>query len=186
MISLCTEDLSMASLRGKIYTCYSDKELLVSYHIPFSNDPDTKITTYLLPLSKGYHVRVHKVELSRPYQVREGGFSIGTSDDAYKYSEGALTYKEALSKINVTSSCDTVFELQNIHPGMHNLRPMAYYPTWKTAGSLSAGEYVFASTVFFSDGKIPVEEPSVQINGNIVTVSFEGKEKALDLSKEVF
>ena len=186
MISLCTEDLSMASLRGKICTLYSDKELLVSYHIPFSNDPDTKITTYLLPLSKGYHARVHKVELSRPYQVREGGFCIGTLDDAYKYSEGTLCYKGALSKISVVSNCQTVSELQNIHPGMHNLCPMAYYPTWKTAGLLGAGEYIFATSVFFSDGKIPADEPIIKIEGSTVSVSFGDYQKILDLSKEIF
>ena len=186
MISLCTEDLSMASLRGKICTLYSDKELLVSYHIPFSNDPDTKITTYLLPLSKGYHARVHKVELSRPYQVREGGFCIGTLDDAYKYSKGTLCYKGALSKISVVSNCQTVSELQKIHPGMHNLCPMAYYPTWKTAGLLGAGEYIFATSVFFSDGKIPADEPIIKIEGASVSVSFGDYQKILDLSKEIF
>ena len=69
---------------------------------------------------------------------------------------------------------------------MHNLSPMAYYPTWQSVGMLNKGEYIFATTVFFSDGKIPTEEPSVVINGDTVTVSFDGKTKTLDLSKEVF
>ncbi len=181
MISLCTEDMSMSSLRGKIYTVSSDKELLVSYHYPFSNDTETCITTYLLPLSKGYHVRIHKVELSRPYQVREGGFCIGIVDDAYKYENGNMTYKNSLSKIKVTSNCDTVFELQKIHPGMHNLRPLAYYPTWKTRGLLDKGEYIFATTVFFSDGLIPADEPIVEINGSKVTVRFEDYTKVVDV-----
>jgi hypothetical protein len=186
MISLCTEDMTMSSLRGKINTVYSDKELLVSYHIPFSNDPDTRITTYLLPLSKGYHVRVHKVALSQPYTVREGGFCIGVRDDAYTYSDSTLRHGNKVSKISVRGNCKTSAVLQRIHPGMHNLAPMAYYPTWQSTDMLDKGEYIFATTVFFSDGKIPTEEPAVIVDGNTVTVSFDGKTKTLNLSEEVF
>ena len=181
MISLSTPDRSMASLRGKIYTVSSDKELLISYHIPFSNDPETKITTYLLPLSKGYHVRIHHVELARPYIVSEGGFCIGTEDDAYNYDEnGTFSYKGTVSKINVTSNVNTRFVLQKIHPGMHNLRPLAYYPTWKT-DELPQGEYIFATTVFFSDGKEPSNTPLVHIDGKTVTVTFGDYEKTVEL-----
>ncbi len=181
MISLCTADMAMTSLRGKIYTVSSDKEMLVSYHIPFSNDPETKITTYLLPLSKGYHVRIHKVELSRPYQVREGGFCVGTKDDAYAYANGRLSYGNAVSHIKVYGDQNTYYELQRIHPGMHNLCPMAYYPAWKTVSQLEAGEYVFVSSVFFSDRIITEEEPVISISDNVVKVEFAGKTKTVKL-----
>ena len=181
MISLCTDDLAMCSLRGKINTVSSSSELLVSYHIPFSNDCETRITTYTLPLSKGYHVRIQKVKLSRPYIVREGGFCIGTTTDAICYGDGTLRYGNAVSSISVLSDCETVCELQTIHPGMHNLRPLAYYPTWRTKGVLDAGEYLFVSTVFFSDGLIPENAPAVKIDGNTVSVSFEAYTKTVDV-----
>ncbi len=181
MISLWTEDASMQSLRGRINTVSSDKELLVSYHIPFSNDQKTRIMTYLVPLSKGYHVRIQKVELNNPYQVREGGFCIGVVDDAYDYSDGCLTWKNYISKISVTSDIKTVFELQTIHPGMHNLCPLAFYPTWKTRNVLLPGEYIFATTVFFSNDKIPANEPIVEIDGSRVTVKFEDYTKVVDI-----
>ncbi len=185
MISLCTDDLAMASLRGKIFTVSSSKELLTSYHIPFSNDPETRVTTYTVPLSNGYHVRIQKVKLSRPYTVREGGFCIGTESDAYTYENGALRYGSLLSSIEVVSKCETEYELQIIHPGMHNLRPLAYYPTWKTKGALEKGEYVFATTVFFSSEKVPMEKPSISVDGRTVTVSYNGKRVVVDTEKEV-
>ena len=182
MISLCTDDMTMASLRGKINTVSSSKDLLVSYHIPFSNDPQTRITTYLLPLYNGYHVRVQKVELSRPYIVREGGFSIGTLDDGYTFSAGRLSYKGAVSEISVVSNCETRYELQKIHPGMHNLCPLAYYPNWRTKSELNSGEYIFVTSVFFSDTKEPTERPEVKIEGSVVTVTFDGKVKKIEVN----
>lgn len=178
MISLYTSDMSMTSLRGRINTVSTEKDLLVSYHIPFANDPDTRITTWVLPLSKGYHVRIHKVELSRPYGIREGGFCIGVTDDSSGYQDGVLTWGNAVSRIKVVSDCPTVYELQKIHPGMHNLRPHAYYPSWKTK-ELPAGTYIFATTVFFSDRKKPIEEPEITLNNTTATVRFGGYEKTV-------
>lgn len=185
MISLCTEDMSMASLRGRIYTVRSDRDMLVSYHIPFSNDPQTRIITYLIPLSKGYHVRIHKITLDRTYVVREGGFCIGTETDGYTYANGRLSYDGAVSKIDVAADVDTVFQLQNIHPGMHNLRPLAYYPSWTTQTALGKGEYLFATTVFFSNGRQPEQMPAVEIDGSTVTVAFEGKVKIVETGEEI-
>ena len=178
MISLYTPGQTMTSLRGKIHTVESSKECLISYHIPFDNDPETTIKTWILPLSQGYHVRVHRVTLSRPYGVREGGFSIGVTDDAIQSRNGTLIYGNTVSRINVVASADTKFDLQRIHPGMHNLRPHAYYPTWKTK-TLPAGEYVFATTVFFSTDKHPKEEPTVLLQDNTVTVRFGDYEKTI-------
>ena len=178
MISLFTADRSMTSLRGRIHTLSSAKEQLVSYHIPFANDQETRITTWTLPLSKGYHVRVQKVELSRPYQVREGGFCIGVTDDGWRYENGVLTYGDTVSSIRVVSNTETKFELQKIHPGMHNLRPHAYYPAWRTA-ELPAGTYLFATTVFFSTKEKPQAAPEVKIDGNTVTVRFGDTERTV-------
>lgn len=52
-----------------------------SRHIPFANDPSTEISTWLLPLPHGAHVRAHLVKLSQPYRVREGGFTVPMPDD---------------------------------------------------------------------------------------------------------
>lgn len=185
MISLCTSDLSMGSLRGKIYPLRSDGRALVSYHIPFSNDPDTRITTYLVPLSRGYHVRIHKVELSRPYQVREGGFCVGMTDDAFTYSDGELKYSNFVSRISVIGTAATTYELQRIHPGMHNLRPMAHYPAWKTCGELCKGSYIFAATIFFSDGDIPDEEPILSIENGSVHISFLGHTESVNTEENI-
>ena len=179
MISLATEDMLMTSLRGRVNTVYSSKELLVSYHIPFTNDPETKITTYTVPLTEGYHVRVHKVELSRPYIVREGGFTIGMTDDSYNYDGGVLTYGDTVSRVRVFSDTKTSYRLERIHPGMHNLRPHAYYPTWTTGDSLSAGTYIFATSVFFSTEKSPANHPEIEIEGTRVKIKYGNYEKEL-------
>ena len=171
MITLSTEDRSMSSLRGRIIALSSTHDMLVSEHLPFANDPDTRITTWLLPLSQGYHVRIHRVHLARPYRVQEGGFCIGVTDDSARYSEGTLTYRNMISGIEAAGSCPTEPMLEKIHPGMHNLRPLAYYPAWTTA-VLKPGDYLFASTVFFTADQVPVAAPSVTLDGNTVTVRF--------------
>lgn len=181
MISLATEDMLMTSLRGRVNTVYSSKELLVSYHIPFTNDPETKITTYTVPLTEGYHVRVHKVELSRPYIVREGGFTIGMTDDSYNYDGGVLTYGDTVSRVRVFSDTKTSYRLERIHPGMHNLRPHAYYPTWTTGDSLAAGTYIFATSVFFSTEKSPANHPEIEIEGTRVKIKYGNYEKELEI-----
>lgn len=184
MISLATEDLSMTSLRTKIFPVYTDKSLLVSYHFPFVNDLQTKIISYLVPLSKGYHVRIHKVILSQPYIIREGGFCIGMTDDARIFADGALTYQNAISKIEVIGNAETFYSLERIHPGMHNLRPLAFYPCWTTKTPVQAGEYLFATTLLFTDHKAADEKPIIQTDGGIVTISFDGEMRRVDLGKE--
>lgn len=113
--------------------------------------------------------------------MREGGFCIGVRDDAYSYADGRLEYGGAVSRIRVYGEQSTVYELRRIHPGMHDLCPMAYYPTWKTVSQLPAGEYVFATSVFFSDCKIPAEEPSVTVSAGSVRVDFLGQTRTVEL-----
>ena len=84
-------------------------------------------------------------------------------------------HKTSESPINDT---ETKFELQKIHPGMHNLRPHAYYPAWRTA-ELPAGTYLFATTVFFSTKEKPQAAPEVRIDGNTVTVRFGDTERTV-------
>lgn len=178
MISIFSADHTMFSLRGKINTISSSKEMLVSSHVPFVNDPESTITSYVIPLSKGYHVRIHKVILSRAYQVQEGGFCIGTVDDSHRFKDGVLCYKNMISGIDCVSNVKVVKKLERAVPGMHNLRPMAYYPAYETE-ELKKGEYIFASSVFFTTDKVPETKPIVTIENNQVTVEFEDYKKTI-------
>ena len=181
MISLSTADASMESLRTKIYTVSSTADMQVSYHYPFANDANSVIKSWVLPLSQGYHVRIHKVSLSQKYRVSEGGFCVGVTDDGVEFDGGAITYGTTVSSIEVVSSVPVKLGPRTIHPGMHNLCPLAYYPTWRTEDLLEAGEYIFVSTVFFSTEEKPEDKPRIAIEGNTVTVSFDGNAKKIEL-----
>lgn len=181
MISLSTADGTLESLRCRIFTVESSKDLLVSYHYPFSNDKDSIIKTWVLPLSSGYHVRIHKVRLGREYRVSEGGFCVGVSDDGAALEKNRITYGGTVSSIEVVSDVPVKYVTRTAHPGMHNLRPLAYYPVWSTERILKPGEYTFISTVFFSTGKLPSDKPEICREGENVTVTFGGQAKTVSL-----
>ncbi len=181
MISLSTKDASMESLRTRIYTLSSTPDMQVSCHYPFANDAESKITTWVLPLSKGYHVRIHKVVLGQKYRVSEGGFCVGVTDDGVQFDGARITYGDTISEINVVSDVPTVLSTRTIHPGMHNLSPLAYYPIWTTGEMLEAGEYRFVTTVFFSTGEKPGGKPEIRMEENAVTVTFDGITKTVTL-----
>ena len=175
MISLYTPDGHMASHRQDIHPVSNEAEHLVSWHTPFSNDPDTVITTHVLPLGNGYHVRVHKVELSREYLVVEGGFSVGVLDDNFFAGEGEVSCGEQVSTIAAVSSVPCTLGNEASHPGMHLLKPRAIYPCYRT-DVLPKGSYLFASVVYYStDGKKEESSPAVTVSDGSVTVSYEGK-----------
>ena len=179
MISLSTPDGSMVSHRKKVEENFIENGMLVSSHTPFSNDGGTKIKTWLIPLSDGWHVRIHKLTLSQKYSVIEGGYSIGVKDDSFKISENLLTYRNYVSKIEVTSDCKTKYATGRVQPGMHLLCPQAQYPMY-TSEALDAGEYIFAAAVYFStDGK---EEASPQITVEKTSVTVEYKNKIWKIS----
>ena len=181
MISLSTADASMESLRTKIYTVSSTADMQVSYHYPFANDKDSVIKSWVLPLSQGYHVRIHKVKLGQSYRVSEGGYCVGVTDDGVQFEGGTVTYGNTVSSLEVVSSVPVKLGPRTIHPGMHNLSPLAYYPVWRTENMLEAGEYIFVSTVFFSTDERPADKPHILINENSVTVSFDGSTKTVEL-----
>ena len=181
MISLSTADASMESLRTKIYTVSSSPEQQVSYHYPFANDDGSVIKTWVLPLSYGYHVRIHKVTLAQKYRVTEGGFCIGVTDDNVQFDGGVITYGNTVSSIEVISDVPVTLGSRTIHPGMHNMSPLAYYPVWSTENMLDTGEYLFVSTLFFSTANKPQSKPEIRINNDTVTVEFNGMEKEVKL-----
>jgi hypothetical protein len=173
MISLYTPDGTMASHRRRIYNRGIVDGVLISEHIPFSNDSGTVIKSWVLPLADGFHVRVHRVTLKQPYIVVEGGFSVGFSDDGFTADENRIVYGNMLSVIYAEADIPVKYTYKRIHPGLHLLKPQAYYPSY-TTGVLEEGTYVFVSTVgFFTDGK-EGERPEISRENNIITVRQKG------------
>lgn len=169
MIGLYTLDGSMTSHRKKILDYRTEDGIMISSHIPFANDEKTVIKTYLLPLSEGWHLRVHKVTLAQKYIVFEGGFSIGLRDDAYVTNENNIVYGNVKSTVISVSNVESRYCIHRIHPGMHLLQPQAIYPAYMT-GALNEGDYLFATLACFTtDGKEQVA-PEVTLDGNKVTV----------------
>lgn len=178
MISLYSTDGTMASHRRRILENVIEDGVLISKHIPFSNDNDTYIKTWLIPLENGWHARVHKVVLSQAYRVYEGGFCIGVRDDNYKIKGNAFVYNDYISKIETVASCDIKYFVNSAQPGMHLLSPQSFYPAYKT-DVLEKGEYIFASAFYFAtDGKEEIS-PKIAIQGNKVTVKQGLNEKTI-------
>lgn len=50
-------------------------------NFPFSNDPSSRIRTWMGILPDGYHFCAHQVTLGQPYWIQEGGFSLGFPTD---------------------------------------------------------------------------------------------------------
>lgn len=178
MISLYTPDGRMVSHRRKIEKNSICDGVMISTHTPFSNDTETTVKSFVLPLQKGWHVRVHRVTLSQPYLVCEGGFSVGIRDDGFTADENAVYYRNLISKIIVSAEVETEYDIRRIHPGMHLLQPQAVYPVYQT-GVLQPGRYFFATLVCFAtDGEEP-SAPALAIAGNRVTVTQDGYSKTI-------
>ncbi len=143
MISLQTPDETMASHRVGFTVCEKTGDVLHSVHTPFSNDPDTLIETWLLPLD-AYHVRAHRIVLSREYRVREGGFALGRWDDdcetALAEDFASVSNSRYTSAMRVWCSCPVTVFRESSQAGYHLYAPLASYPAWRTA-VLPAGEY---------------------------------------------
>ncbi len=179
MISLLTPGFTMSSHRRKYIDLGRDGDRLLSEHKPFENDPDTVIRTVILPLSGSLHVRAHRVVLSRPYRVREGGYSIGLDDDAYEYENGVLRYRDLTSVIAPVSDTELRLRLETHTPERHILSPQSKYPVYET-DILVPGEYFFASAVAFSQGE-EYALPELTLNGRVLTVVWRGEERKTEL-----
>lgn len=175
MISLYTPDGSMASHRQKIHTLKTEPSCLVSWHQPFSNDPDTRIKTWIIPLPDGFHVRIHEVVLSQPYMVLEGGFSVGVFDDHFYAGAGKVSAGDEISTISVLSDVPCTLANEAAHPGMHLLKPRSLYPCYRTR-PLPAGAYRFAVTVYYAtDGRQEVP-PRITMRADRVKISYRQKD----------
>ncbi|MBQ7475610.1 MAG: DUF2264 domain-containing protein [Clostridia bacterium] len=172
MISLLTPDFTMGSHRREFSDLGRDGDALFSSHVPFSNDPLTTVRTWLLPIKGSLHVRAHKVTLSRPYRIREGGYPIGVFDDAYSFEDGVMRYRGAFSAIRTVSSVPVRYRLETHCPERHILAPQSRYPVYET-DELDAGEYFFASVFSYSEGRIePL--PSLSLKDGVVRIDGGG------------
>lgn len=113
--------------------------------------------------------------------MTEGGFCVGVTDDNVQFEQGKIFYGDTLSSIEVISEFPVTLGSRTIHPGMHNMSPLAYYPVWATENMLEAGEYLFVSTVFFSTENKPQSKPEIRIENNTVIVEFNGAVKEVTL-----
>ena len=135
MISLSTPDETMASHRVGFTLLNCAGGVLHSVHTPFANDTETTVETWIKPLS-GMHVRAHKVRLSRPYCIREGGFTVPRRDD---YCPSTCTADSAcvenekyVSRLQVLSDCPVKTKIFSPQAGYHLYAPLASYPAWET------------------------------------------------------
>lgn len=156
MISLLTPDWSMASHRWGFTDSGRSGSIMLSSHIPFSNDSGTHIETAILPFDDGCHVRLHRVTLSQSYIVREGGFSIGLWDEYHTSSAdgNTITVENGRLWSRLSAVATVPFELseKKPQPGLHILAPQACYPCLKTE-ALPAGTYYFAGAYRISEEK---------------------------------
>ena len=178
-ITLQTWDALMASRRCTVVDEGIVDGFLVSSHTPFSNDKNSIIKSWVLPLGDGFHVRAHKVTLASEYNVIEGGMSIGTFTDGnvidskpdyISYSDG----KGQFSKMHTVSDAPFNYSIRYHMPGLHIMAPGSGYPSYTTK-ILSPGTYHFASVFFYTTEETDVKMPEICLNGNVLTVNYKGK-----------
>ncbi len=184
MISLFTREGSMTSHRWGFTDLGADGDAMVSCHAPFANDPDTTITTWLLPLQGSLHVRVHRVRLSREYGIREGGFSLGIWDDFRAREQAGDTYsirdRKHVSVLKAMGTVKFAYSEKKLQPGLHLLAPFGVYPAYETE-ILPAGEYVFASVFGVFDLERVPRLPEIALHDHAVTVNFDGRKQVIRL-----
>lgn len=148
MISLMTRDETLASHRIGWTASDFENGVLHSIHTPFFNDPDTTVESWIIP-SGSYHIRIHKVRLSREYIVREGGFSVSRFDDYAPVescdNEIRISNSEYTSALSAKGTVKIKLSTDITQAGYHMYAPLATYPIYKTE-PLPAGEYTFVGS----------------------------------------
>ncbi len=185
MISLMTKDKAMNSHRLGFTDLGYENGILHSVHIPFANDRETEIETYLVPLG-GMHACIHKVTLSQEYYVCEAGFSLARWDDYMPTevcnSSAKVSNYEYTSVLSAAAGVPVKFEISAPQAGFHLYAPLAAYPMYCTEDVLPEGEYVFASLhgvfekgkepvlpeIRLSDGGVFIGDRFIEINGKAV------------------
>lgn len=188
MIGLVTKDRTMWSHRMGFQDLGEKNGMLESIHTPFSNDPETVIKTWLLPLSGGWHVRVHRVRLAREYYIMEGGFSVGLQKD-FRQEEstdtGASVRTEQLgSAIYTAGSVPVRYFCREVQPGMHIMCPFAVYPCFETTESCQEGSYLFATVCgVFSRPHEMSASPKVYLDGSTVSIVYQDNTYRVETEK---
>lgn len=188
MISLVTKDASMFSHRG----CFEDlgyqNGILCSRHIPFINDPQTVIKTWIIPAGI-FHVRVHEVSLAQEYFVMEGGFSVSRWDDYLPVTITDDTIyienHDYISGMKTVSDTPFLLATDGIQAGFHLYAPLGNYPVFKTTEALKTGRYMFASAFAVtrvSDGKRTL--PDMKLTASGIEICYEGKTTFYNLMTE--
>ena len=184
VISLEFPDSTIASRRFGFTDLGINDGVLVSQHTPFYNDKNSVITSYVLPLKDGFHLRAHKIVLDNEYRVIEGGFSVGSYDDGAIEEKNeafvAYRYKNRYSALYTVSETPFKYEIRYNMPGLHILAPQSAYPAYVT-DILAKGTYYFASVFYFTTGEISAEKPEITINGNEVYVKYKDVYKKIIL-----
>lgn len=185
MISLSTKDRSMTSHRWGFTDLGRQGDVMISEHTPFSNDPDTLIQTWMLPIDGSVHIRVHRVRLSGEYNLTEGGFSLGLWDD-YRESDTVdnafyLKNHKSISFIKAVATAEISYSVLKQQPGMHLLAPFSLYPAYRTVAPLDKGEYIFASAFGICDLENKPLLPNISIKSNSVTVDFNNNKYTIEL-----
>lgn len=182
MISLSTKDATMFSAR----TAFSDlgitDGIMVSEHIPFSNDKGSSIKTWILPLGNGFHIRAHRITLSNEYRIIEGGFSLGYFDDNNTFTandKGACVMRAdgAKSRMYTVSGTPFKYVRRNHHPGMHIMAPQSAYPAFET-DVLPKGIYYFVSAFALLTDE---EMPCICVENDICRIKYRDLEKTIKL-----
>lgn len=182
MISLSTEDCTMFSARAGFCDLGIHDGVLVSEHIPFANDKESVIKTWILPLGGGYHIRAHRVTLRGRYRVLEGGFCCGYFNDnnTFTVNENGACYKTSVglcSRMYSLSNTHLSYELRKHHPGMHIIAPQSGYPIFKT-DVLDPGTYYFASVFgFMTEESIP----EIMLENKTVYIKYKNTERIIEL-----
>lgn len=183
MISLQTPERSMSSHRWGFVDLGREDDILLSYHLPFANDKNTRIVTALLPLADGCHVRLHKVTLSQEYTVREGGFSVPLWNDYHTETLKNNVYTmENGNLYSVMSAVATVpisYSECKPQPAMHLLAPLSRFPAYETE-LLSAGTYYFACAYSIGSQK-ENSLPRIVLSEDALTVTQKGETRKIPL-----
>jgi hypothetical protein len=188
MISLITPDGTQESHRFGFEDrgTNEDGNILYSCHKPFSNDPETRIETAVLIIQPGLDVRVHKVTVSQPYTVLEGGFCVPLWDDrrkvdtvAQQITVGTDVFK---SRLIACGTAERTVAVRQVQPGMNLMAPMAVYPSAEAFLTVK-GSYIFATVCAFG-GKLPKSMPEIIMSRGCVKIRYQKKSWIINSAKE--
>lgn len=183
MVALTTPDRAMTSHRLGFIDLGYENGILHSKHVPFANDKESIVESWIVPM-EDVHVRVHKIRLSQPYYISEGGFALGRWDDYCLKERGEnfskVSTREYVSEVRTICRESDILSFGVGYPqaNYHLYAPLAEYPMFSTKKPLDEGEYILASIfALYRVGKnnihypdLYIREKCVEIKGNNINV----------------